>query len=102
MQLQNRFLTHKHQLNFFPEATAIAETDIYRCSTGNLPTVLTAVQEPPVMIPANPVQVPAVEPTAKVAAPRALSTPPPPCLPPSILTSPLTVEMFLPVRKRKW
>lgn len=77
-QLQNRFLTYQHQLNSLREATIPLQPQERKqisnnVQAGNLPTVPTPVQEPLVIIPATPVETPAVKPTAKVAAPQALS-----------------------------
>ena len=108
MQLQNKFLTYKHQLNSIPEAAMLTQERKPNSTsdpTGNVSTVPVPVQEPPVTIPAAPVQAPNVEPTFKAADPQlitsmAASTPLPPSLPPSMLTPPPTVEMS-PPKKRK-
>ena len=108
MQLQNRFLTYKHQLNSIPEAAMLTQERKPNSTsdpTGNVSTVPVPVQEPPVTIPAAPVQAPNVEPTFKAADPQLItsmtaSTPLPPSLPPSMLTPPPTVEMS-PPKKRK-
>ena len=108
MQLQNRFLTYKHQLNSIPEAAMLTQERKPNSTsdpTGNVSTVPVPVQEPPVTIPASPVQAPNVEPTFKAADPHLItsmtaSTPLPPSLPPSMLTPPPTVEMS-PPKKRK-
>ena len=47
IQLQNRFLTYKHQLNSVPEAS-MTTTPVTNVNTSNLPTVQAPVQEPPV------------------------------------------------------
>ena len=118
MQLQNRFLTYKHQLNSLtPEATMLPQLQHQQqistdAVVNNLPTMPTPVQQPPAMIPAIPIQAPSLEPTAKVLAPNALSTtttytPAPSSLPPSILTPPPSVKSMSPMpstpkRKRQW
>ncbi|XP_078367598.1 uncharacterized protein LOC144651511 [Oculina patagonica] len=94
MQLQNRFLTYKHQLNSIPEAT---QEQKQISTAGNLPTVPTPLQESPVTIPAAPVQTP----NQQVITSMATSTPLPPSPPPSILTPPPTVESLSPPKKRK-
>ena len=113
MQLQNRYLTFKQQLNTHtplparnkPEETNTSQPEVNLPASLGDSTTVTApnpVQEPPEIIPATPVQTP-----TQVTAPQALSTmatsssisPPP--LPPSILTPPPTVESLSPVRKRK-
>ena len=106
MQLQNKFLNYKHQLkSLIPEATIPIqpqEPNSTNVLTGDLPTAINSVQEPPEIIPATPVQV-----STQVTPPQALSTMAnsssisSPSLPPSILTPPPTVEMLSPVRKRK-
>ena len=117
MQLQNRFLAYKHQLNsLIPEATMLPQLQHQQqistdAVVNNLPTVPTPVQQPPAMIPAIPMQAPSLEPTAKVVAPNALSTtttytPAPSSLLPSILTPPPSVKSMSPIpsppkRKRK-
>lgn len=113
MQLQNRFLTYKHQLNSIHEAATMLTQpqEQEQISTNvlagncNLPTVPIPVQEPTVILPMTPVQVPTVEPEAKVVAPQALSTmvtstPTPSALPSSLLTPPPTVDLS-PPKKRK-
>ncbi|KAL9980667.1 hypothetical protein ACROYT_G009280 [Oculina patagonica] len=97
MQLQNRFLTYKHQLNSIPEATKWAEPQEKKqiSTTENLPTVPTPSSEL-ATVPATPVQAP--EP--QVITSMATSTPLLPSPPPSILTPPPTVEMS-PPKKRK-
>ena len=101
MQLQNKFLTYKHQFNSLtPEATILPQPQgrehiSNEAMVNNLPTV-----------PPTPGQAPALEPTVKEPAPHPLSTittstPAPPSLPPSILTPPPTVETLSPARKRK-
>ena len=108
MQLQNRFLTYKHQLNSLtPEATMLPQLrHQQQVSTdavvNNFPTVPTHVQQPPAMIPAIPIQAPSLEPTEKVLAPNALyttttDTPVPSSLPPSILTPPPSVKSMSPI-----
>ena len=110
MQLQNRFLMYKHQLNSLPEAAMRHQpqqqnqisSDVLASS---LPTAPTPVQEPLVTTPVTPVQALNVESAAKVAdaqilSTMATSTPLPPSLPPSILTPPPTVELS-PPKKRK-
>ncbi|KAL9951080.1 hypothetical protein ACROYT_G043676 [Oculina patagonica] len=59
MQLQNRFLTYKHQLNSIPEATKWAEPQEKKqiSTTENLPTVPTPSPEL-ATVPATPVQAP--------------------------------------------
>ncbi|KAL9988568.1 hypothetical protein ACROYT_G003026 [Oculina patagonica] len=96
IQLQNRFLTYKHQLNSIPEAT---QEQKQISTAGNLPTVPTPLQESPVTIPAAPVQTP----NQQVITSMATSTPLPPSPPPSILTPPPTVhvESLSPPKKRK-
>ncbi|KAL9986096.1 hypothetical protein ACROYT_G000173 [Oculina patagonica] len=97
MQLQNRFLTYKHQLNSIPEATKWAEPQEKKqiSTTENLPTVPTPSPEL-ATVPATPVQAP----DPQVITYMATSTPLPPSPPPSILTPPPTVEMS-PPKKRK-
>ena len=113
LQLQNRYLTFKQQLNTHtplparnkPEEMNTSQPEVNLPASLGDSTTVTApnpVQEPPEIIPATPVQTP-----TQVTAPQALSTmatsssisPPP--LPPSILTPPPTVESLSPVRKRK-
>ena len=106
MQLQNKVLNYKHQLkSLIPEATIPTqpqEPNSTNVLTGDLPTAINPVQEPPEITPATPVQV-----STQVTAPQALSTMATsssissPSLPPSILTPPATVETLSPVRKRK-
>ena len=109
MQLQNKFLNYKNQLkSLIPEATIPTQpkesnqTSTNVQTTGEVPTAPNAVQEPPKIITATPVQAP-----TQVTTPQALSTIAtsssisPPSLPPSILTPPPTVESLSPVRKRK-
>ena len=106
MQSQNKFLNYKHQLkSLIPEATIPTqpqEPNSTNVLTGDLPTAINPVQEPPEIIPATPVQV-----STQVTAPQALSTMATsssissPSLPPSILTPPPTVETLSPGRKRK-
>ncbi|KAL9958150.1 hypothetical protein ACROYT_G035124 [Oculina patagonica] len=97
MQLQNRFLTYKHQLNSIPEATKWAEPQEKKqiSTTENLPTVPTPSPKL-ATVPATPVQAP----DPQVITSMATSTPLPPSPPPSILTPPTTVEMS-PPKKRK-
>ena len=103
MQLQNRFLTYKHQLNSIPQdATTRTQPDEQKQIPTNaladqLPTMPVPAQEPTVSIPTTSVQAPTVEPAVKEA-----STPPHPFLPPSILTPTLKVAMSPgPPKKRK-
>ena len=103
MQLQNRFLTYKHQLNSLPQAatTRTQPEEQEQIPTNVLADHLQAMpipaQEPVVTIPTTSVQTPTVEPAVKET-----STPPHPSLPPSILTPPPTVEMSPgPSKKRK-
>ena len=108
MQLQNRFLTYKHQLkSLIPEApmpTQAQEPNQISTSvlTGDVPTMPNPDQEQPQIITATPVQAP-----TQVTAPQTVSTKAtsssisPPSIPPSILTPPPTVESVSPVRKRK-
>ena len=109
MQLQNKFLNYKNQLkSLIPEATIPTQTKESNQTstnvqtTGEVPTAPNAVQEPPKIITATPVQAP-----TQVTTPQALSTMAtsssisPPSLPPSVLTPPPTVESLSPVRKRK-
>ena len=111
LQLQNRYLTFKQQLNAYTPLEArnthSAPRGQHQMSsrnvlTGGLPTAPNPDQEPPEIIPATPVQAP-----TQVTTPQALSTMAtsssisPPSLPPSILTPPPTVESLSPVRKRK-
>ena len=106
MQLQNKLLNYKHQLkSLIPEATIPTqpqEPNSTNVLTGDLPTAINPVQEPPEITPATPVQV-----STQVTAPQALSTMATsssissPSLSPSILTPPPTVETLSPVRKRK-
>ncbi|KAL9964925.1 hypothetical protein ACROYT_G028639 [Oculina patagonica] len=95
MQLQNRFLTYKHQLISIPEATKWAEPQEKKqiSTTENLPTVPTPELA---TVPATPVQAPEPQEITSMAT----STPLPPSPPPSILTPPPTVEMS-PPKKRK-
>ena len=64
MQLQNRFLAYKHQLNSLtPEATMLPQLQHQQqistdAVVNNLPTVPIPVQQPPAMIPAIPIQAP--------------------------------------------
>ncbi|KAL9955053.1 hypothetical protein ACROYT_G042657 [Oculina patagonica] len=97
MQLQNRFLTYKHQLNSIPEATKWAEPQEKKqiSTTENLLTVPTPSPEL-ATVPATPVQAP----DPQVITSKATSTPLPPSPPPSILTPPPTVEIS-PPKKRK-
>ena len=107
MQLQNKFLNYKQQLkSLIPEATIPTQPQesnqiSTNVLTGDEATAPNSVQEPPEIIPATPVQVP-----TQVKAPQALSTMATsssisrPCLPPSILTPPPTVESLSPVGKR--
>ena len=95
MQLQNRFLTYKHQLkSLIPEATIPTQPQESNQTstnvlTGDVPTSPNPVQEPPEIITATPVQAP-----TQVTAPQALSTMAtssaisPSSIPPSILTPP--------------
>ncbi|KAL9964721.1 hypothetical protein ACROYT_G028401 [Oculina patagonica] len=94
MQLQNRFLTYKHQLNFIPEATKWAEPQNKKqiSTTENLPAVPTPELA---TVPATPVQAP----DPQVITSMATSTPLPPSPPPSILTPPPTVEMSPPKKQ---
>ena len=73
MQLQNKFLNYKHQLkSLIPEATIPTqpqEPNSTNVLTGDLPTAINPVQEPPEITPATPVQV-----STQVTAPQALST----------------------------
>ena len=91
MQLQNKFLTYKHQLNSLtPEATILPQPQgrehiSNEAMVNNLPTV------PPITIEPTPGQAPPPETTVEEPAPHSLSTtatstPAPPSLPPSILT----------------
>ena len=93
LQLQNRYLTFKQQLNTYtplpvrnrPEEINTSQPEV------NAPTLPAPVQQAPAIIPATLMQAPSLEPTAKVLAPNALSTtttytPAPSSLPPSILT----------------
>ena len=104
LQLQNRYLTFKQQLNTYtplparnrPEETNTSQPKV------NAPTVPTPVQQPPAIITATPMQAPSLEPTSKVLAPNALSTtttysPAPSSLPPSILTLPPSVKSQSPM-----
>ena len=100
MQLQNKFLTYKHQLNSIPEAAMLTQERKPNSTSDPTGNVLT-----PVTIPAAPVQAPYFEPAVKAADPQLIasmtaSTPLPPSLPPSMLTPPPTVEMS-PPKKRK-
>ena len=66
MQLQNRFLTYKHQLNFLPRAAMRGQPQqqnqiFTNVLAGNLPRAPTPVREPLVTIPATPVQAQNVE-----------------------------------------
>ena len=95
LQLQNRYLTFKQQLNTYTPLPARNRPEKINTSQPevNVPTVPTPVQQPPAIKPATPMQGPSLEPTAKVLAPNALSitttyTPAPSSLPPSILTLP--------------
>ena len=105
LQLQNRYLTFKQQLNAYTPLPARNRPEEINTSSQpevNAPTVLTPVQQPPAIIPATPVQAPSLEPTAKVQAPNALSTttiytPAPFSLPPSILTPPPSVKSQSPM-----
>ena len=108
MQLQNKFLTYKHQLkSLIPEATIPTQPQesnqtSTNVQTGDVPTAPNPVQEPLEIITGTPVQAP-----TQVTAPQALSTMAtssaisPSSIPPSILTPPPTVEALPPVRKRK-
>ena len=94
MQLQNRFLTYKHQLNSLPQAatTRTQPEEQEQIPTNvladHLPAMPIPAQEPVVTAPTTSVQTPTVEPAVKET-----STPPHPSLPPSILTPPPSVEM---------
>ena len=108
MQLQNKFLSYKHQLkSLIPEATIPTQPQesnqiSANVLTGDVPTALIPVEEPPEIITATPPQAP-----TQVTAPQVLSTTATssslssPSLPPSILTPPPTVESLSPVRKCK-
>ena len=106
MQLQNKFSNYKNQLkSLIPEATIPTQPKESNQTSTNVQTVPTApnaVQEPPKIITATPVQA-----QTQVTTPQALSTMAtsssisPPSLPPSVLTPPPTVESLSPVRKRK-
>ena len=93
MQLQNRFLTYKNQLNSVPEGN-MTTPPLINVITSNLSTVQTpASAQEPVQIPATSVEVQNVESIAHVVGSQALpkmetSTPPPPSILPSILTPP--------------
>ena len=94
LQLQNRYLTFKQQLNTYTPLPARNRLEEMNTSQPeiNVPTVSTPVQQPPRIIPATPTQTPSPEPTAKVLAPNALSTtttltPAPSSLPASISIS---------------
>ena len=104
LQLQNRYLTFKQQLNAYTPIPARNRPEEINTSQPevNAPTGPTPVQQPPAIIPATPMQAPSLEPTAKVLAPNALSTtttytPAPSSLPPSILTSPPSVKSQSPM-----
>ena len=114
MQLQNRFLTNKHQLNSIHEAATMLTQpqEQEQISTNalagncNLPTVPIPVQEPTVILPTTSVQAPTVEPEAKVVAPQALSTtatstPTPSAFPSSLLTPPPTVDLSPPGKRKR-
>ena len=104
LQLQNRYLTFKQQLNAYTPLPARNKPEEVNTSQPevNVPTAPTPAQEQLQIIPATPVQAP-----TRVTAPQALSTmatsssSSSPSLPPSILTPPPTVESLSPVRKRK-
>ena len=108
MQLQNKFLNYKHQLEcLIPEATIPTQSQesnqiSTNVLTGDVPTAPIPVEEPPGIITATPPQA-----STQVTAPQVLSTTATsssissPSLPPSILTPPPTVESLSPVRKRK-
>ena len=111
MQLQNRFLTYKHQLNSLPQSpttlTQPEEQEPTNALGDHLPTMPVPTQGIPLAIPTTPVQASNLGPAVKETAPQASSstatfTPPHPSLPPSILTPPPTVEMSPgPSKKRK-
>ena len=106
MQLRNRVLTYKHQLNSLPETAMHGQPQQQNQTSsdglaGNLPTAPTPVQDPLVTIPATPVQTPNVESAAKVADPQVLPTTATSTLPTSLPPTPLTVELSSPkMRKR--
>ena len=69
MQLQNRFLTYTYQLKPLPEATILTQPQEQKeiptnALADSLTTVPATVQDPQVIIPATPVHVPSVGPTA--------------------------------------
>ena len=113
LQLQNKYLTFKQQLNTYTRLPARNRPEEMNTSQPgvNVPTVPTLVQQPPAIIPATPTQAPSPEPTAKVLPPNALSitttyTPAPSSLPASILTPPPSVKSQSPMpsppkRKRR-
>ena len=104
LQLQNRYLTFKRQLNTYTPLPARNRPEEINTSQPevNVPTVPTPVEQPPAIIPATPMQAQSLEPTAKALAPKALSTtttytPAPSSLPPSILTPPPSVKSQSPM-----
>ena len=104
LQLQNRYLTFKQQLNTYTPLPARNRPEEINTSQPevNVPTVPTPVEQPPAIIPATPMQAPSLEPTAKALAPNTLSTtttytPEPSSLPPSILTPPPSVKSQSPM-----
>ena len=109
MQLQNRFLAYKHQLNSIPQLTATQtlpeEQEPTNALADHLSTIPVPTQEPSLAIPKTPVQASNIGPAAKEtqASPTAIPfSPPPTSLPPSILTPPPTVEKSPgPPKKRK-
>ena len=113
LQLQNRYLTFKQQLNTYTPLPARNRPEEMNTSRPevNVPTVPTPVQQPPAIIPATRMQAPSLEPMAKGLAPNASSTtttytPAPSSLPPSILTPPPSVKSQSPMpsppkRKRR-
>ena len=70
LQLQNRYLTFKQQLNAYTPLPARNRPEEINTSQPevNVPTVPTPVQQPPAIIPATPMQAPSLEPTANVLA----------------------------------
>ena len=93
LQLQNRYLTFKQQLNTYtplparnrPEEINTSQPEVH------VPTVPTPVRQAPAIIPATLMQAPSLEPTAKVLAPA------PSSLLPSILTPPPSVKSQSPM-----
>ena len=98
MQLQNKVLTYKHQLNSIPGATTFTQSqERTQRPTNVLANHLPSVPIPP-REPSASVQAPNIDPTIKETAAQALSTmatltPTPPSLPSSILTPPPTVQL---------